>query len=234
MFKSSDIPTRKIRGRSKFLNVFENLKAYASINPSRITVKYIFTEDNRGKNELQNFVKNCKLFQLQDCNFQISMNYKREKLELGMLKSVSFLYGKLINSGFKKIFLDDHVMGRFISLDNNDLSNLVIFLNENNIQNIFLDPKKIDNLIVYGAGYIGKEMVKKTNFFKFIKDFDVIDSDVNKIGGNFIKKIIKSPEILKDDKRQIYISAALNYDEIYKMIVSIRGNPNSILTGLIV
>ena len=25
-----------------------------------------------------------------------------------------------------------------------------------------------------------------------------------------------------------------NYDEIYKMIVSIKGNPNSILTGLIV
>ena len=225
---------KKIRGRSKFLNVFENLKAYASINPSRVTVKYIFTEDNRSKNELQNFVKNCKLFQLQDCNFQISMNYKKEKLELEMLKSISFLFGKLFNNGFKKIFLDDHVMGRFISLDNKDLLNLVSYLKENNIQNILLDPKKIDNLIVYGAGYIGKEMIKKTNFFRSVKNFDIIDSNVSKIGSQFIKKIIKSPKILKDDKRQIYIAAAQNYDEIYKMIVSIKGNQNNILTGLII
>ena len=47
-------------------------------------------------------------------------------------------------------------------------------------------------------------------------------------------KIYISPEILKDDKRQVYITAALNYDEIYKMIVSIKGNQNGILTGLIV
>ena len=87
---------KKIRGRPKFLNVFKNLRTYASIDPTRVTVKYIFTEDNNNKDELMNFVKNCQLFRLQDCNFQISMNYKREKLELGMLKSVSFLYGKLI------------------------------------------------------------------------------------------------------------------------------------------
>ena len=225
---------KKIRGRPRFFNVFKNLKTYASIDPSRITVKYIFTDGNNNIDELQNFVKNCKLYQLQNCNFQISMNYKKEELEFEMLKSISFLFGKLVNNGFKKIFLDDHVMGRFISLDNNNLLKLISYLEDNNLKNVFLDPKKINNLIVYGAGNIGKEMIRKTNFFKTISDFDVIDSDTSRIGDNFIKKTIKSPKILKGDQRQIYISAALNYDEIYKSIVSIKGNSNNILTGLIV
>ncbi len=225
---------KEVRGRPRFYNVFENLQKYASVDPSKITIKYIFTENNRQKDELQNFVEKCLEYNLQNCNFQISMNYKKEILELEMLKSISFLFGKLFNNGIKKIFLDDHVMARFVSLNDTEILELIKYLNENNIDNILIDSKKIDNLIIYGAGNIGEEIINKTNFFKLIKNYDVIDSDKKKIGSYINKKKIQPPEILKNDKRMIYISAAQAYDEVFKAIVSIKGNSKSIITGLII
>ena len=66
-----------MRGRPKFLNVFENLNKYASID-SKITIKYIFTDENNSEKELKGFVDNCLKYNLENCNFQLSMNYKKE------------------------------------------------------------------------------------------------------------------------------------------------------------
>ena len=49
---------------------------------------------------------------------------------------------------------------------------------------------------------------------------------------NTFKKIL-SKEILKNDKRKVFIASALFYDEIYDNIVQIS-NENNIITGLIV
>ena len=35
---------KEVRGRPKFFNVFENLQKYASVDPNKVTIKYIFTE----------------------------------------------------------------------------------------------------------------------------------------------------------------------------------------------
>ena len=67
----------KVRGRPKFLNVFENLKRYSQINPKYVIIKYIFTDENCDENELIKFVDNCLLYNLDKCNFQISLNFKK-------------------------------------------------------------------------------------------------------------------------------------------------------------
>ena len=38
---------KEIRGRPRFFEVFENLKKYSEIDPGKITIKYILTEDNK-------------------------------------------------------------------------------------------------------------------------------------------------------------------------------------------
>ena len=40
------------------------------------TIKYIFTENNITFPELEKFVENCLKYKLNNCCFQISMNYK--------------------------------------------------------------------------------------------------------------------------------------------------------------
>tara|TARA_Y100000992_G_scaffold301533_1_gene272673 strand:- start:569 stop:1867 length:1299 start_codon:yes stop_codon:yes gene_type:complete len=224
---------KKIRGREKLENVFENLSKYAKIDPNKVTVKYIFTEGNIKEEELNAFVENCIKNNLQNCNYQISLNFKKSKLESDILKAVTYLFFKLSTNGFKKIFLDDHVMMRFNSLNENEHKMIKKYLNDKNAKEVLLDADKIKDLVVYGAGTIATDIIKKTNFFKKIKNFDLIDSDYKKIGNVVLNKKIKSPEILKDDDRDIFIATALGYDEVFQNILRIKGNSRKIITGLI-
>ena len=225
---------KKVRGRPKFLNVFENLKRYSQINPKYVIIKYIFTDENCDENELIKFVDNCLLYNLDKCNFQISLNFKKEKLDLKILKKVSFLFSILKMNNINKVFVDDHIALRFMSLNIEEIKKLEKYLLEHKFKNIILNANEIKDLVLYGAGNIAQELVRKTSFFKNLKNFDIVDSDEEKIGNTFFKKKILSKEILKNDKRKIFIASALFYDEIYDNIVQIKGNENNIITGLIV
>ena len=209
------------------------MEKYSSIDPSKVTVKYIFTEGNTEENELDAFVENCKKYNLNNCNYQISLNFKKSKLEFEILKSVTYLFYKLSTNGFKKIFLDDHVMMRFSSLSKIEHNKIKEYLKEKNAKEVLLDADKIKDLVVYGAGTIATDIIKKTNFFKKIKNFDLIDSDLKKVGNTIANKKIKSPEILKNDDRNIFIATALGYDEVFQNILSIKGSSRNIISGLI-
>ena len=225
---------KKVRGRPKFYNVFENLKYYSKIDPTKITIKYIFTDENYEEKEIDGFVENCKKYELERCNFQISMNYKDDHLEFKMLKSIAYLFAKLHNNGIKKIFLDDHIMLRFGSLKEDELKEIKFYLSKYHSNHILLDPNKIKDLIIYGAGNIASEIIKKTNFFKKIKNYDIVDGDFNKEGKILFDKTIMSPKIIKEDNRGIFIATAQSYDDVYKNILEIKGDDKSVISGLIV
>ena len=225
---------KKVRGRPKFYNVFENLKSYSRVDPTKITIKYIFTEDNYEENEIDGFVENCKKYELDKCNFQISMNYKNSHLEFNILKSIAYLFSKLHNDGIKKIFLDDHIMLRFGSLQSEELDKIKSYLSKYGSKHILLDPNQINDLIIYGAGNIATEIIKKTNFFKKIKNFDIVDGDFKKEGKMLFNKKIMSPNMIKEDNRGIFIATAQSYDDVYKKILEIKGNDNNVISGLIV
>jgi len=223
---------KEVRGRPRFFEVFENLKKYSEIDSNKITIKYILTDENKEKSELNAFVDNCLKYRLDTCNYQISINYKKNKFNLDFLKSIIYLFAKLYSNNIKKVFLDDHIVTRFCSLSEDELLKINEYIKDNKLINIILNPIEINNLIIFGSGRIAKEIIEKTNFIKNIKNYDLIDSDKNKIGKFFLNKEIKSPLILKKDDRKILITSAEFYDEIYNYIKSIKGNTNNILVGL--
>ena len=225
---------KEVRGRPKFYNVFENLRTYSKIDPTKITIKYIFTENNFDEKEIDGFVENCLKYELKDCNYQISINYKNSELEFKILKSISYLFSKLFKNNIRKIFLDDHIMIRFGSLKKEELHDIRNYLIKNKSDHILLDPDKIKDLIIYGAGKIATEIIKKTNFFKNIKNFDIVDGDNNKTGNFLLNKKILSPNIIKDDNRGIFIATAQSYDDVYKNILDLKGNDKNVISGLIV
>ena len=225
---------KEVRGRPKFFNVFENLQKYASVDPSKITIKYIFTEENKDESEIESFISNCLKYGLNQCNFQISVNYKKEKFDFEFLKSIAFLFAKLNRNNIKKVFLDDHIMLRFSSLNKEELDMFNYYLNSHNSLDVILNPIEVKNLIIFGAGKIAGEIIKKTNFFKKIQNFDLVDSDKNKIGRKIYNKEIKSPNILEKDNRMVLIATAQFYDEVYNKIIKIKGSNSSILSGLII
>ena len=222
-----------VRGRPKFLNVFENLNKYASIDSKKITIKYIFTDENNSEKELKGFVDNCLKYNLENCNFQLSMNYKKENLDIDNLKKIVFLFSVLNQNGVKKIFVDDHISLRLISLSTEEINQIISYINQQNLKNIILDPESVKDLIVYGAGEIAKEIIKKTLFFKNVKNFDIVDNDPKKIGSKIFNKEIFSKELLKNDNRKVFITSAQFYGEIYDNIEKIQGSNKSIISGLI-
>tara|TARA_B100000989_G_scaffold298400_1_gene287538 strand:+ start:30649 stop:31947 length:1299 start_codon:yes stop_codon:yes gene_type:complete len=223
-----------VRGRPKFLNVFENLQKYASVDPNKVTIKYIFTEENKDEKELEAFIENCIKYNLDKCNYQISVNFKKEKFDFEFLKSIAFLFTKLQKNNIEKVFLDDHIMLRFSSLNKDELEKFNMYLQSHDLLNIVLNASKVQNLIIFGAGKIAGEIIKKTNFFKNLQNFDIVDSDKNKIGKKIYNKEIKSPSILKQDDRKIFIASAQFYDEVYNKITEIKGNNTNILSGLVI
>tara|TARA_A100001011_G_scaffold334602_3_gene363034 strand:+ start:1472 stop:2779 length:1308 start_codon:yes stop_codon:yes gene_type:complete len=225
---------KKVRGRPRFKNVFENLKKYSDVDPTKVTIKYIFTEDNYSEKEIDAFVENCKKFNLNNCNYQISLNYKNSNLEFKILKSITYLFYSLFKNDIKKIFLDDHIMIRFSSLKDNELSELKNYLSDHDASHILLDPFKVKDLIIYGAGKIAWEIISKTNFFKEIENYDLVDNDKLKIGQNLFDKKIMPPSIIKDDNRDIFIATAQHYDDVYKKILSVKGNSKNIISGLFI
>ena len=223
---------KEVRGRNKFSEVFLNLQKYSSIDPNKITIKYIFTKNNGDETELDNFISNCKSHNLEKCNFQISYDYKEEDVSLDTLKSIFYLYGKLFLNSITKVFIDDHFIYRFNSLNESKIQEIIKYLKNRNMECLVLNNKKIDNIIIYGAGEISKHLIKKTKFIKKLKNFDIVDGDQRKIGTQFFGKKILPPESLKLDDRKVFIAAAQSYDEIIQEIKYFRGNTDSVINGI--
>ena len=104
------------------------MKKYSSNKPERVTIKYIFTDENYNLSELDAFIKNCEKYSLINCCFQISLNFKKDKIPYNILKSIIYLYGSLLSFGVNKIFIDDHIMFRLTELDEKTYNNIKIFV----------------------------------------------------------------------------------------------------------
>ena len=213
---------KKVRGRQKLYEVFKNLSIYSKNDPSKITIKYIFTKDNYSEKELDAFVEKCINFNLNECNYQISTNYKNKNLEFELFKGITYLFHKLLKNKINRVFLDDHIVIKFGNINKSKFNELKKYLLSNKADEIILSPYNLDDLIVYGSGTIAKQLIQKTNFFKNIKNFNIVDSDLLRQGKSFCSKKIQSPEIIKDKNCKILIASAQHYDEIHKNIINYK------------
>ena len=107
-----------------------------------------------------------------------------------------------------------------------------LFLHKAN--HIILDPLQVKDLIVYGSGEIATQIIGKTNFFKLIKNYDIVDGNPNLIGRKIFGKEIRSTSLIENNSRSIFIATAQHYDEVYKNILNTRGGSDKIISGLII
>ena len=160
------------------------------------------------------------------------MDFKDEKISIEQLKNMSYLFGILVKNGINKVFVDYHILQRLTLLSETDLEDVKKYLISKNLEEILIYKPK--NIILYGSGFIANEMINKSNFFKNLIDFDIVDTDKERIGKQINGKIVKSPEIIREDSRDIVIASAQAYDDILSSIISIKGNSRNIITKLII
>ena len=225
---------KKVRGRNKFFNVFENLSRYAKGNSNSITVKYIFTEDNYSENELIKFVENCVQYNLNNCCFQISMNFKYNKIDINILKSIAFLMGEFKKNNISKFFCDDHIAARFKKLEMADIIEIKQYLNKRKINNILINNENLKSINIYGAGDIAKNIITKIFSEENKNQVELFDSDPKKFGKSLCGLKIKSPEDILANNNKIYISATQGYDEIYRKLIKLNVDRKRFISGLFI
>ena len=109
-----------------------------------------------------------------------------------------------------------------------------IFYLMEKIQKEYTLITSLNNIIIFGAGKICDEILKKIILKQKDINFDIVDSSSLKINKSFHGKKIHSPEFIKNNDRKIFISAAQSYDEIYQKILQLQGGPSNILNGMII
>lgn len=223
---------KKVRGRVKFEEVFSNLKRYASSNPSRVTIKYILTDDNQNIEDLKGFAEKCLENNLTKCCYQVSMNYKKEEISIQYLKSILLLMSLMKKNGIKYFFCDDHISQRFKKLNDNDRKLIFNLVKEENLEDLIVKVDQDNHLNIYGAGDIAENIINKTILKKDKKFIKLFDSDQSKIGNELSGLVIENPDQIKNNKNRIYISAAQGYDDVFSNLISMSIDNKRIISGI--
>lgn len=205
----------KIRGKNKIDQVLKNLYKYSRKCPEKVVIKYIFTEGNLYLGEIIKFVAKIKKMNLINNVFQISTDFTDETINIKQLQLIVSMYGFLIESGIRIIFLDDLVTNRLRQISIKDKICIEKFLKENNVRNPIANPKDYDSVNIWGAGWNTKFLLERTDFFKSVKVENIIDDTPEKINTFFSGYKIKSSGDINFNSTNLVVSAVQGYPKIY-------------------
>ena len=225
---------KKIRGVKAFEKVLSNLKKYSKVAKKGVVIKYILTEENYQLDEIKNFIHQIKKYELQNCDFQISSNFKDEELTNDQAVSSIKLYTTLIEIGANTCYFDDHLIPRLKNkirkIFNSDISDKdPIFSVVNNFQ-----KNKELNIVIWGAGDTARQMMKESLFFENnnVKIHYFVDSNKQK-QGKYINKIkIKKPSEIKKNNYSIIIASTIFYRDIYDKLTNMGVTKSRIMGSL--
>ena len=202
---------KEIRGKGEIRKVLDNLKIYKQkiYSQENLTIKYILTEDNYYSTELHEFVKLLKEYEFEDNFIQISCNFKLETPPDEMIYAIYELAGRLFNSGFPFVYVDDLIRDR-LKLTEQIAEDLLTRLKSNGIfhKNI-LSHHTDKTAILWGDGYQSKWIKNKTLFGKAGKVVKIISNendldDIDLTDENLVicpAGIQSLPEIYKEIKK---------------------------------
>ena len=212
---------KKVRGVKAFNKVFSNLSKYYKSAKKNIIIKYILTRKNSDFKNLEGFINKIKEYNLVNCEFQISYDFKEKNIPKKHFYNAVNLYFELKKLSNNNCFFDYHLKPKIQNMLKKSISNKEEEIIEliNNLESI----KKLqgNKIIIWGAGDTGRELIKNSFFLKFKKltiDYFVDKFKFNSTMSN--KFEIKHPEnILNNDKPILIASSAYN-QEIYNEIIS--------------
>jgi poly(ribitol-phosphate) beta-N-acetylglucosaminyltransferase len=223
----------QIRGRAKMGHVFANLQKYVSRQPRRVTVKYIFTEENTKIEEVQGFVDLVKRYQLNGCNFQISTNFKEEVISFDAAVLMIAMYGLLIAAGHRAVFFDDLLRHRLVDIHSKVGAKIRARLDSWGLASCVAQPKDYPRVLIWGAGRQAKYMVENSAFLKKAEIAFFVDNTASKIGTQYLGHDVRSPEALLENDLPVVIAAVQGYPIIYDKLLRIGVPESRLITSLI-
>ena len=226
-----------IRKSKQFDRVFENLQKYAQSHAHNVTVKYIIMEGyNTAQHELMAFVEKCKECGLLGCNFQISCNFKAERIKPSDVIPVVILNGLLIEAGVKIVYVDDLLRQRMRGVAEGAeviVSQELKALGLN--EAAFAKSQEHKDVVLWGAGWQTKNMLDNTLFFRKTNVKYIVDDSLpSKVGQRFCGYEIKHPSELKNNSYPVLIAAVQGYPVIYDSFVRLGLEEERLIKGLVI
>lgn len=194
---------KQIRGLDAFDKVLANLSKYSAHNPSRVTIKYIFTDGNSSVEEVELFLSSIQKYHLSKCNFQISSDFKSSYLKPDQVNSINELRHRLKADFNSTVFVDDHLAPRLIA--------------SSGYENI----DSSEQYVVWGCGEHSRRIFERVGV-KNVKYF--IDRDPSISG--FMGLEVRRPSALMQagHAENIFIASVYFYNTVYKEIQGMNLN----------
>ena len=231
-----------IRGVKGIDKVFKNLKEYERFSHKKnglcvnIIIKYIITDENINEEEIKGFLAYVSNYELNNCSFQLSSDFKKEVLSNDQILNVLKLYFGLKKIGAKLVFFDYHLSPRI-------KSGLEKLLKNNQENNFNLEPfidiynsGKQRDVIVWGAGDTGRLLTRNNFLFreKKLNIINYVDKNRNLIGKKVNNKDVKEIKTLKENNKEIAIASSAYFDEIYNEIIDLKIDPERIIDPIFI
>ncbi len=200
-----------VRGRSDLRKVCENLMIYARANSARVTIKYIFTDGNESVEEVKCFVALMREYDLMQCNFQISCDFKHEFINPDVASAMILMFGLLCKIGNSAVIFDELLRHRLSAVINFDDSTQIERIHALAGFNFIATPFKYSHVIIWGAGQLAKYLLEKSVFFKNVEVDFFVDSTPEKVGSYFFGKEVRDPSALLNNDLPVVIAAVQGY-----------------------
>lgn len=222
----------EVRNNNNFYNVLENLVKYSEQKPNNITIKYIILNENKSLKEITSFVNHIKEKKLENCNFQISFDFKKEHIDFDSVISVLILYKLLVDAHVRLVFIDDLLRSKLNNISSM-YTQILITLKQLGYEDILVNNNTFQDIVIWGAGNQTKNLLKYTTFLNNSDIKFIVDNTPSKIGTKFMGYDVYDPSELKNNNYPIYISASqgspiilnqieymgLNLDRVIKKII---------------
>lgn len=222
-----------VRGRPRLRRVLGNLRKYASINPQNVTVKYIFTEENCGLEEVRAFVALAQEYALMRCNFQISSDFKQEAITRDAAISMIAMYGLLTAAGAEVVFFDDLLRQRLSDIQSASDAEIREALSGIGLPGVLADPRAMPAIAIWGAGWLAKYLMEKSSFCSRAEIAFFVDSTPSKIGTTFMGRKVHAPSVLFESEIPVAIAAAQSFPIIHRKYVEMGLPPERLVRQLI-
>ena len=222
---------RKYKGLSLIL---ENLFKYSVNNPKNVTIKYIFMNENNNLSEVLSFVELVKEYKLENCNFQISFDFKKEKVDIKSAVAMIVLYSELSNIGVRFIFFDDLLRMRLFKISLETYNEIISTLEKKGYKNILANQCNYKEVIVWGAGTQTKLLIENSMFFRNVKIKYIVDNTPTKINKKFEGIDVYSESKLLEESYPILISAVQCSPKILDIFYKMGLDKNRLIDKLVI
>lgn len=222
----------KIRKSNQLNTILGNLQRYSKLGSKNITIKYIILEENKSIKEINNFVELMSKYQLLDCNFQISCNFKLEHIHDELIFSALVIYALLSQNCARYIFFDDLLYFRLGNMSEQLEVKLRTQLKQLNLDKYFADRNNFSEIIIWGAGEQSRKLITNSLFLKSVKVKFLVD-DI-KADTFFMGYPVYSPDTIAKSNLPVLISAVQNSPIIYEKFKKMGLNEKQLINGAII